>query len=178
MECSSPRDWDGLAESSWTCFPHYFFSRLNGSVFFIPGFCDAVPIGFPLPCFFCFLKSLVCSLQFFILHSDASVPKDTWQTLSLPLPYPLLFLQTQSSLGVQKCSYAASIPGVVPSHRVILPCSEGSCAALVGCSFRGELCPLCSAGHQHCKSSKSLVPLKIPSACQVWLKLASWFKSY
>lgn len=169
MECSSPRDWDGLAESSWTCFPHYAFSRLNSSVSFIPGFWDVGTCRLYFPLLFQpFLKSLGYSLEFFILHSNTghlaiSLPP-------IPLPYPLLFLETQSSPGAQKCFYAASIPGVVPvlpAFRVILPCSGCSVQPSWAAPFSGELCSLGSTWHQLCKPSKNLVPLKIPSVCQV-----------
>lgn len=184
MECSSPRDWDGLAESSWIYFPHYTFSRLNGSVSLIPVFCGAVPVGFIFPCFFSPFwraQGVLWSYSLFC-NNDASVPKDTWQTLSLPFPCPTLssswdpeftwgsemFLCSLHTWGGPRCWHHTGWP--CPTQSVSVPSWTAP--------FTGELCSLYSTWHHHCKSSKNLVPLKIPAVGQVWLKLANWFGSY
>lgn len=176
MECSSPRDWDGLTESSWICFPHYSFSRLNSSVFFNPGFCDAVPVGFTFSALSeeprVFPEVLPYSAQQSICpkgHLEKPVPP-------IPLPCPLLFVETQSSLGFRNVSMQHPYLGrwwqVLTSYRVILPWTELSVQPSWTAPFSGAVL---SAQRS---TNKNLVPLKIPSVCQVWLKLANWFKSY
>lgn len=150
MECSSSRAWDGLAESSWTCFPHYAFSRLNGSVSFILGFCDAVLAGFTFP-----FSSPFWSPRVFpgVLYSaqQCTCPKGHLAispSHSPALPSPLsgdpeftwgseMFLCTIHTWGG---SSAASIQGDPALHRELL-CSPhgllpsvGSCAL---CAQRG-----------------------------------------
>lgn len=138
MECSSPRDRDGLAESSRICFPHYTFSRLNGSVSFIPAFCDAVPVGFAFPCFFTpfwramgvpWSSSLFCTAMYLS------------QTLSFPFPHPTLSSswRPRFHLGFRNVSMQHPYLGrsqVLTSYRVLLPCTEDSCAALMDCSLQ------------------------------------------